>query len=145
MTVTSSENGFVARARVILPLHPRTAQALRALATKPFSKDVTVTAPLGYLETAWLLGHCRMLITDSGGMQKEAFFYGKPCVTLREETEWVELVEIGANQLVSPESEDGLAKINNAMEVLVVCEARPYGVGKAGVQITAALLAEGIS
>lgn len=133
-------NQVASRTRVILPLHPRTAQALRALATKPFSEDVTVTAPLGYLETAWLMSHCRMLITDSGGMQKEAYFHGKPCVTLREETEWVELVEIGANRVVPPLAENAFELAEKALSVKINGGLSLYGKGRASTLIASALL-----
>jgi len=53
----------------------------------------------------WLLDHCKLVMTDSGGLQKEAFFFRKPCITLRDETEWIELVEIGANVLVGADKE----------------------------------------
>lgn len=136
-------NRVAATLPVVLPLHPRTARALENPAVGKFSKGVQVTPPLGFLETAWLLRHCRLLLTDSGGMQKEAYFHGKPCVTLREETEWVELVKIGANRLVSPESGDALVTIHGAMETTISSTANLYGDGRAGTQIVRELL-EGI-
>ena len=82
---------------VVLPLHPRTAQALSRhdIATP----GVHVIAPVGYLDMTALLAGCRNVLTDSGGLQKEAYFHRKPCVTLREATEWVETVEAGWNRL----------------------------------------------
>ncbi|HHD79234.1 MAG TPA: UDP-N-acetylglucosamine 2-epimerase (non-hydrolyzing), partial [Epsilonproteobacteria bacterium] len=61
--------------------------------------------PVGYLEMVWLIGNCELIMTDSGGLQKEAFFFKKPCITLRDETEWVELVENGFNVLVGADKE----------------------------------------
>ena len=55
--------------------------------------------PVGYLEMLWLLKNCSLVLTDSGGVQKEAFFFRKPCVTMRDQTEWVELIEQGVNVL----------------------------------------------
>jgi UDP-GlcNAc3NAcA epimerase len=83
-------------APVVIPLHPRTRQKLsqHGLTLQVHSID-----PVGYLEMLWLLKHCQLVLTDSGGVQKEAFFFGKACVTLRDQTEWVELVEAGANEL----------------------------------------------
>lgn len=87
------------RLPVVLPLHPRTRkQLLQQGLTMPGT--VRVVDPVGYLEMVWLESHCELVLTDSGGVQKEAYFHGKPCVTLRDETEWVELVESGANVLV---------------------------------------------
>ncbi|MFZ2099641.1 MAG: UDP-N-acetylglucosamine 2-epimerase, partial [Oricola sp.] len=82
---------------VVLPLHPRTAQAA---ARFDISLDTfKVIEPVGYLDMSALLDGCVDVHTDSGGVQKEAYFHGKPCVTLRSETEWVETVEAGWNRL----------------------------------------------
>jgi len=84
---------------VVLPLHPRTRKQLVQFGLS-IPSVVQVVNPVGYLEMVWLESHCNLVITDSGGVQKEAYFHGKPCVTLRNETEWVELVHVGANVLV---------------------------------------------
>lgn len=89
-------------APVILPLHPRTRAAI---ATAGLTLDVSVIDPVGYLEMVWLLEHAGLVLTDSGGVQKEAFFFGKPCVTMRDQTEWLELVNLGVNELVGADSE----------------------------------------
>jgi UDP-N-acetylglucosamine 2-epimerase len=92
---------------LVFPVHPRTARHLEsnpnAWSAHP---RLHLINPVGYLDTLSLLGGARVVLTDSGGLQKEAFFLGCPCVTLREETEWVETVEAGGNVLVgtSPES-----------------------------------------
>lgn len=84
--------------QVVLPLHPRTRSCIQSLElTLP--ANVHVVDPVGYLEMVWLEDHCSLIATDSGGVQKEAYFFEKPCVTLRDETEWLELVETGWNTL----------------------------------------------
>ena len=86
---------------VVLPLHPRT----RKLITQQgLSLNVHLVDPVGYFEMLWLLDHCQLVLADSGGVQKEAFFFGKACVTMRDQTEWVELVDIAANVLVGAET-----------------------------------------
>ena len=82
---------------VILPLHPRTKKKLEKLNVK---LNVHVVEPVGYLEMVFLLKNCRVVLSDSGGVQKEAYFFKKSCLILREETEWIELVECGANHIV---------------------------------------------
>lgn len=83
---------------ILMPLHPRTRKSVERFGISLGS--IEVLDPVGYLEMIWLLGHCEVVVTDSGGLQKEAYFFGKPCVTTRDETEWTELVSLGANVLV---------------------------------------------
>jgi UDP-GlcNAc3NAcA epimerase len=83
---------------VILPLHPRTRRRIAEHALAP-SPHIRIVDPVGYLDMMLLEAHARVIATDSGGVQKEAYFHGVPCVTMRDETEWVELLEIGANRL----------------------------------------------
>ncbi len=91
---------------VILPLHPRTRQALYAQ-NYPFAQSsIHFIEPVGYLEMQYLLHHCQLVMTDSGGLQKEAYFAHKHCLTLREETEWTELVSRGYNHLVGHQVND---------------------------------------
>ena len=88
---------------VVLPLHPRTKLALeRNNLLELANKNFSILPPVGYLEMATLLQNCILVATDSGGLQKEAFFWRKPCFTLRQETEWLELIEGGWNHLVPP-------------------------------------------
>ena len=82
---------------VVVPIHPRTRNILAQLDIVPEFKLID---PVGYFDMIMLLKTCELVITDSGGVQKEAFFFGKHCITLREQTEWVELVENGFNILV---------------------------------------------
>ncbi|WP_434133612.1 UDP-N-acetylglucosamine 2-epimerase (non-hydrolyzing) [Sporomusa sphaeroides] len=83
---------------VILPLHPRTRKVIAGM--KLPLKNIEVIDPVGYFDMLTLLTHCNAVFTDSGGVQKEAYFFKKLCITLRDETEWVELVEYGYNALV---------------------------------------------
>lgn len=82
---------------VVVPMHPRTRNILAQNYQLP---DFTIIDPVGYFDMIMLLKSCEMVITDSGGVQKEAFFFAKHCITLREQTEWVELMENGFNLLV---------------------------------------------
>jgi UDP-GlcNAc3NAcA epimerase len=90
---------------VVMPIHPRTRAALRADEFVEQATDsIRVIEPVGYLDMVMLERNALLIATDSGGVQKEAFFHRVPCVTLRDETEWTELVEIGWNRVVSPTS-----------------------------------------
>ena len=95
---------------VVLPLHPRTRARIDTLGIT-IPPSVHCVPPVGYLEMIWLEMNCACVATDSGGVQKEAYFQGKPCITLRDETEWVELVETGWNTLVGADQ----ALINAAL------------------------------
>jgi UDP-GlcNAc3NAcA epimerase len=87
--------------QVVLPLHPRTKAKICTLG---LNTEFTVVDPVGYLEMLWLLNNAKFVVTDSGGLQKEAYFAKKTCITLRGETEWVELVEHGWNRLYDPKN-----------------------------------------
>ena len=88
--------------QVILPLHPRTKKMIEE---HKLQINFTLIEPVGYLEMVWLIEHCDMVMTDSGGLQKEAFFFKKPCITLRDETEWMELITNGFNILVGSDKD----------------------------------------
>lgn len=122
---------------VVLPLHPRTQGRMKA-AGLAFDKVRTVP-PVGYLDMVALESQAALIATDSGGVQKEAFFYRVPCVTLRDETEWVELVELGWNRLASPAAGDLAGTMLAALGSKGV-DAQPYGDGKAA-QAIAQILA----
>lgn len=128
---------------VILPLHPRTRGALeRAELMELATKRIRLIEPVGYLDMIMLEKNARVIITDSGGVQKEAYFYGVPCVTLRDETEWVELVDAGWNRLASPDDADALVStILNAAPPRTAEAAGLYGDGRAAQAITRSLLA----
>ncbi|MGI6649730.1 MAG: non-hydrolyzing UDP-N-acetylglucosamine 2-epimerase [Bacillota bacterium] len=95
---------------VVLPLHPRTRAALiRDGLHEMAINSLIVIPPVGYLDMVMLEKNARLIATDSGGVQKEAYFYRVPCVTLREETEWIELVETGWNYLLEPSDPEKIA------------------------------------
>ncbi len=128
---------------IVLPLHPRTVAALnreRLLTSLP--SGIRVIDPVGYLDMVMLEKHARLITTDSGGVQKEAFFYKVPCVTLRDETEWVESLEFGCNRLAPPATSDAVANcIREALDSQPSFIRVPYGDGHAGEKILAALRA----
>lgn len=121
---------------VVFPAHPRTAAVLRDAAIVP-GPNVELRAPLGYFEFASAASQARVIATDSGGLQKEAYWYGVPCVTMRPSTEWVDTVEQGANVLV----DDDPSAIADAVRRAVFPSAVPplYGDGHAAERIASAL------
>ena len=124
---------------VVLPLHPRTRARLEAagsLATLEAAPEIRLTTPLGYLAFTALLLAARAVLTDSGGVQKEAYLAGVPCVTLRPSTEWVETVEAGWNVLVDLDEAAALAALDRAPPA-----ERPelYGDGHAAARVVDAL------
>lgn len=88
---------------VVLPLHPRTRKLLKEIQYDALK--VHIIQPVGYLQMIYLIKHCQKVLTDSGGLQKEAYFMQKPCVTLRDETEWVETLENSWNVIVGADTE----------------------------------------
>lgn len=103
---------------------------------------IEAVEPVGYLDMLWLERRADVVVTDSGGVQKEAFFAGVPCVTVRDETEWVELVESGWNRLAPP---DGSCDIAEAIERASAGDSgvAPYGDGEASRRI-AEILGDGV-
>jgi UDP-GlcNAc3NAcA epimerase len=94
---------------VIIPLHPRT---LKFMDHITYRSNIRIIGPVGYLEMITLLENCHKVLTDSGGLQKEAFFLHKPCITLREETEWIETLEDNWNFIVGTDRTKILEKFN---------------------------------
>lgn len=123
---------------VVLPLHPRTKKLLNASSIK--TEGVTIIEPVGYFDMIELLKHCSMVLTDSGGLQKEAFFFNKPCVTLRGETEWVELAEHGYNFIAGSSKVKILNAYKQMSDKKIPNDAKLYGDGKASFKIVASLL-----
>ncbi|MDA3902770.1 MAG: UDP-N-acetylglucosamine 2-epimerase (non-hydrolyzing) [Desulfuromusa sp.] len=122
--------------QVVLPMHPRTKSKM-AQSGISFPDNVWVIEPVGYLEMVWLEENCKCVATDSGGVQKEAYFFGKPCVTMRDETEWVELVEAGWNRLVGADRDDltnALIHVSKGVESKML-----YGDGFSGGKVVTSL------
>ena len=121
---------------VVFPAHPRTRAALGEVPS-----NVEVLAPIGYLDMAALVSQARVLVTDSGGLQKEAYWYGVPCVTARPSTEWVDTVELGANVLVDDDPNQLAAAVGAAR----MPDERPslYGDGHAAKRVAASLADRG--
>jgi UDP-GlcNAc3NAcA epimerase len=121
---------------VVFPAHPRTSAALEADGVE-LGPNVLLRKPLGYLDLTALASRARVILTDSGGLQKEAYWHGVPCVTLRPSTEWVDTVEAGANVLVDDDPDRLVAAVAAAR----MPEDRPqlYGDGRAAERIAKAL------
>ena len=113
---------------VVLPLHPRTRKLAEASGFTALLSRITVIDPVPFLDMVALEKNARAILTDSGGVQKEAFFYKVPCITMRDETEWVETVSLGWNQLVGAEPAGIIAAFENATPGV---DAFPYGRGRA--------------
>jgi UDP-GlcNAc3NAcA epimerase len=119
---------------VVFPAHPRTRSHLEEVPA-----NVRVVDPLGYLDMAALCSQARVIVTDSGGLQKEAYWYGVPCVTARPSTEWIDTVEVGANVLV----DDDPVRLAAAVAAARMPDDRPqlYGDGAAAPRVAASLAA----
>jgi UDP-GlcNAc3NAcA epimerase len=116
---------------IILPVHPRTRQALeRETLLSRVATALALIEPVGYLDMVMLERNAKLIVTDSGGVQKEAFFHQVPCVTLRGETEWVELIEFGWNRLAPPFSAASIAEVmREALGRFPTLTLSPYGDG----------------
>lgn len=123
---------------VILPLHPRTRARLTEFGI--LAGHLHILNPVGYLDMIALLRACSAVFTDSGGLQKEAFFFRKPCVTLRAETEWLELVELGVNVVAGTERGSILEAWTKLSARTFRWDEKPYGEGNAGSKIIDILL-----
>ncbi len=121
---------------VVFPLHPRTKASLQANGIlEKLSSNVLVINPVGYLDMVMLEKHASLVVTDSGGVQKEAFFQKVPCVTLRAETEWGELVSSGWNILATPSDKDAIMQVISDSIGTKGEPIAPYGNGKASERI----------
>ncbi|WP_299735213.1 UDP-N-acetylglucosamine 2-epimerase (non-hydrolyzing) [uncultured Endozoicomonas sp.] len=133
-------SGFAAFGKtIVLPLHPRTRARLSGFGLQ-FPSNVRLIDPVGYLDMVSLEQNANLIATDSGGVQKEAFFHRIPCVTLRDETEWTELVEARWNHLVSPDTAEHVASAMLASLGSKGSEIQPYGTGDASSLIVRSLI-----
>ena len=123
--------------KIVIPIHPRTRKIMEQNAIKC---DAVLIDPVGYFDMISLIKNSELVITDSGGLQKEAFFFKKCCVTLREETEWVELVEEGFNSLAGYKKEDIITSTYKMLNVHPDFNVNLYGNGHASQHIALHLL-----
>jgi UDP-N-acetylglucosamine 2-epimerase (non-hydrolysing)/UDP-GlcNAc3NAcA epimerase len=123
---------------VVFPLHPRTRPLVQRLTDGRTFDNTLFVQPVGYMEMLYLTAHAQKVITDSGGLQKEAYLLQTPCVTVREQTEWIETLEAGWNVLVPPATEALLAALRRNAPAAQSQEP-VYGDGHAAQQIVARL------
>ena len=121
---------------VVFPLHPRTRKLIQSFGLQDLLSQLIVTEPLPFLDMVALEQDARLILTDSGGVQKEAYFYGVPCVTMRDETEWVETVQLGWNKLTGANAEVIISSVEQYLNQDPAPSAcQPYGNGRASNQI----------
>lgn len=135
-SIVDALNDINSRMKILLPLHPRTKKMLEKYSIQ---LEFETLKPVGYFEMIELLKNCSLVMTDSGGLQKEAYFFQKACVTLRNETEWTELVENGFNQLAGSEKNTIITKVNSMLSKELDFSKELYGKGRAGKEILAEL------
>ncbi len=121
---------------VVLPIHPRTR---KILSQSDIQTSIRLIDPVGYFDIIQLLKNSRLVMTDSGGMQKEAYFFKKYCITLRDETEWVELVENGYNKLAGANTKKIMDIFSHILSLTFPVTSPLYGTGKASHQVAALL------
>jgi UDP-GlcNAc3NAcA epimerase len=131
---------------LVFPVHPRTRQVIEGplRSWRPHPR-LRLVEPLGYLDMLRLTGSSRIVVTDSGGVQKEAFFLGRPCITLRTETEWTETVEAGQNIIAGNDPERVIAAVASMLTrhestAVPLASGGPYGDGNASVRVVSTLL-----
>jgi UDP-GlcNAc3NAcA epimerase len=127
---------------VLLPAHPRTRETIEAAGLEVPAR-VLVVDPLSYLDLAALVSQARAVATDSGGLQKEAYWHGVPCITMRPSTEWIDTVEAGANELVDDDPDRIAAALANAH--MPVDRPPLYGDGRASKRVASALQAASLA
>jgi UDP-GlcNAc3NAcA epimerase len=139
-SIIDAANEISADNAILFPIHPRTEKIISNLNIK-INKTVIICPPLSYLETLVLEKSAMMIMTDSGGIQKEAFFFDVPCITMRDETEWVETVQTGMNIITGADNKKIVrAFANFAKNPPSHGGARPYGNGDASAKIASDLL-----
>ncbi|MCK5844400.1 MAG: UDP-N-acetylglucosamine 2-epimerase (non-hydrolyzing) [Victivallales bacterium] len=138
--IVSAVNTLAEKTTVLYPMHPRTKSFIEKYALA-LSERVRTVEPVGYLEMLLLERSAKLILTDSGGIQKEAFFYEVPCVTMRDETEWLETLELGWNKLVGASRSDILSAVAYfAANPPMKTDVKPYGDGAAAAKIVERLL-----
>ncbi len=131
-SIISALNNLSAEYQIVLPIHPRTRKILQ---NEKFKLNFEPIDPVGYFDMIELLKHCKMVITDSGGVQKEAFFFGKHCLVTRDETEWTELVDLHYNFMVGADTEKIVNTVSEVSRATAKFDVKPYGEGNAAEKI----------
>jgi len=128
--------------KLFFPIHPRTKKAIENYSLKPESKNLLITEPISYFEMLALEKNAKVIITDSGGVQKEGYFFGTRCVIPRNETEWTELIDIGFNILTGIDKEKILESVEKVFKEddLKIQNSNIYGEGNASDKIVEVLL-----
>ena len=132
-------NEISSEKQIVLPLHPRTKLIAKNL-NIDVSDNISVTDPVSYFEMLYLLKNSSLVMTDSGGLQKEAYFMKKPCITLRDETEWVELVDLGYNILCGADKSRILNSFNIMKNKIISFNDNLYGFSDSGERIAKSLI-----
>lgn len=135
-SIISALNNLSAEYQIVLPIHPRTRKILQ---NENIQLNFEPIDPVGYFDMIELLKHCEMVITDSGGVQKEAFFFGKHCLVTRDETEWTELVDLHYNFMVGADTDKIVNTVSEVAKTTAKFDVKPYGEGNAAEKIALVL------
>tara|TARA_B110000046_G_C13026363_1_gene414339 strand:+ start:12561 stop:13634 length:1074 start_codon:yes stop_codon:yes gene_type:complete len=127
-SILNALNEINSKMQVVCPIHPRTKKIIEKLGLKT---NIMMIDPVGYFDMIELLKRASIVLTDSGGLQKEAFFFNNPCVTMRDQTEWVELVENGFNEIAGADTDTILSAYNRMIKVRPDFKMDLYGKGHA--------------
>jgi UDP-GlcNAc3NAcA epimerase len=130
--IVEALNEINKQVQVLLPLHPRTRAFIHS---QNLTTEITVIDPVGYFDMLALLENCSLVATDSGGLQKEAYFFNKFCITLRDQTEWVELLEVGANKLAGADKPLIIRYFKELISAPFAVKNQLYGNGNASSRI----------
>lgn len=135
VNIFTALQGIAEDTKTIIPLHPRTRNCLQKAGLNSLLQGLKVIEPVSFLEMIRLEISAKAILTDSGGIQKEAFFHRVPCLTLRDETEWVETVEMGWNQICGADKDRIMATWNSLGNREPDISKQPYGDGEAAMKI----------
>ena len=137
--IMTSINDIAHDVQVVLPMHPRTLKIIQDL--KVDFNNISVVNPLGYLEMIWMVDNCHFVMTDSGGLQAESYFFGKKCIIFREDAEFTELIDIGANILVGADRQIILKTYNEMlMNNIINFNSEIFGNGNASNKIVSEII-----